>query len=473
MRSLKEHAPYSLYKKQTKLGPFWYARYWDETEKQYTIVRSTGIPMEGKRKRWREADDAAKAILEELKQAPNDEAALQKEPEAKPLSSEPVVLAVEPPQPDTSVSNPPSPLSGVATTPFIQYLLDFWTPMSEYAKYKANLKKRPLTAYYIQMNHDDVARHIAPYPPFQSITLGEVTRKTLKKWLIWMSGKKVIHRKKDGTAVEGDILSGRRINAVLQGMRVAVRWAVDNDDLPADPFRKLDEATEDTHEKGILTAIELLALIQKPVTDHFARLSVLLAARCGMRRGEIRGLQWGDIKMDDNLIILQHNFVNQDGLKAPKIKGGTRIKNTTPVPFTQDIKELLTAVRSISSNVGEKDFIIQSRKRKKKGVVVSGEYFRGALIRELKSIGIDESAMKERNITFHSMRHTFVTLGRISGLSDFEIQTIARQTPGVMKRYSHGKQAIDFASVKKRLEEGVNKLVLGLANLPKAAGGNE
>jgi hypothetical protein len=39
-------------------------------------------------------------------------------------------------------------------------------------------------------------------------------------------------------------------------MRVAARWAVDNEDLSTDPFRKLDEATMETKEKGILTPAE-------------------------------------------------------------------------------------------------------------------------------------------------------------------------------------------------------------------------
>jgi hypothetical protein len=58
------------------------------------------------------------------------------------------------------------------------------------------------------------------------------------------------------------------------------------------PFRKLDEAAEGSKEKGILTPAELRKLIALPVSDPFSRLAVLLAARCGMRRGEIRGLQY-------------------------------------------------------------------------------------------------------------------------------------------------------------------------------------
>jgi hypothetical protein len=39
----------------------------------------------------------------------------------------------------------------------------------------------------------------------------------------------------------------------MQSVRVAIRWAVDNDEILVDPFRKLGEISETTKEKGVLT----------------------------------------------------------------------------------------------------------------------------------------------------------------------------------------------------------------------------
>jgi hypothetical protein len=63
--SVKKHAPYSLYKKRTKTGLFWYVWFWDNETKKYNI-RSTSIQVEGKRERWR-LPMSAKAIMEELR----------------------------------------------------------------------------------------------------------------------------------------------------------------------------------------------------------------------------------------------------------------------------------------------------------------------------------------------------------------------------------------------------------------------
>ena len=429
MRLQKKHAPYSLYKKQTKPGLMWYARFWDTEAKKYSTVRSTGIMVEGKRERWREADDAAKVILEELRKSPK--------------SIEPL------PSSDEKIK---------AFSPFIQYLLDFWSPESEYIKYKRDVKKKPLCASYIQMNHDDVLRHVATYPDFQNISLEQLNRKLLKQWQIWMAGKKVTHIKKDGTSIEGKPLSGRRINSVLQGMRIAVRWAVDNETLLSDPFRKLDEVTEETKEKGILTLEELNKLIALPVNDPYSRLAVLLAARCGMRRGEIRGLKWGDIQ--DDIITIQHNYVNSDGLKSPKIKGGITVKNSSPVPLPSDVQAVLIMVKQFSNFTEDNNFVFQGARKKEEDIDkeknISAEYFRYAFAKELKSLGINEETQKTRNLTFHGLRHTFVSLGRLAGLNSFEIQTLARhKSERMMEQYSHGKQAIDFIDMKKRLEKGI------------------
>ena len=138
MRSSEKHSPYSLYKKLTKAGLFWYVRYWNNEAKTYNIIRSTGIPVEGKRERWREADDAAKAILDELYRG--------KEKTSEAVSKE--LSIVNDQEVVVATAKQPKPGS-VSDSSFVQYLLDFWTSDSEYANYKRDVKKRPLSAYYI------------------------------------------------------------------------------------------------------------------------------------------------------------------------------------------------------------------------------------------------------------------------------------------------------------------------------------
>ena len=59
-------------------------------------------------------------------------------------------------------------------------------------------------------------------------------------------------------------------------------------------------------ERGILTQKEVSLLLNSMVESPYYRLAVLLGVLCGMRRGEIRGLQWNDIQ--EGYIDLKHNF---------------------------------------------------------------------------------------------------------------------------------------------------------------------
>lgn len=439
-------SPFTIYKEKTKFGLCWYARFfWDEGLGRYLETRSTGILVEGKRERRREAEDKARKILAELKSPTLPESTLKKV-SPKKQSRQP---------------------SKVADISFIQYLRDFWTPESEYAKYKRDVKKKPLSAYYIQMNHADIERHIAPYPGFQKISLGDVSKKLIRQWLIWMGTRKTLFRKKDGTLIERGTISGRRTNAILQGMRVAVRWAVDNEDLPVDPFKRAGEAAEQVIEKGILTPEEVVKLISSPIKDHYSRLAVLLGVLCGMRRGEVRGLQWGDI--NDGLISLRHNYQDTDGLKGPKYES----LRTIPVPAS--VQSLVNTIKAILGNPAPDSFVFATFNDETSPM--SNNFLRYALIRELADIGIAGAwkgkekqpenyvnEQKRRNLTFHGLRHTFVTLGRLAGITDLEIQALAgHKDAAMMNYYSHAKQVLDFTVLKEKMEN---------CFLPKVSGGS-
>ena len=89
--------------------------------------------------------------------------------------------------------------------------------------------------------------------------------------------------------------------------------------------------------------------------------------------------------------------------------------------------------------------------------------------RELAAIGIPGSwkgkgappagyvnEQKRRNLSFHCTRHTFITLGRLAGISDLEIQALAgHKSASMMENYSHAAQVLDFATAREKLEKAV------------------
>jgi len=91
-------------------------------------------------------------------------------------------------------------------------------------------------------------------------------------------------------------------------------------------------------------------------------------------------------------------------------------------------------------------------------------FFRNALKRELEGIGVTAgkkatksapavpSEQKRRNLTFHSLRHSFITLGRLDGISDLEIQAVAgHSTRRMMEHYTHAEKVIDFTDYREKM----------------------
>jgi len=269
--------PFCVFKRKTEKGAVWYARFWDDKAGKYAVTRSTGIIAEGKKERRREAME----MLSEVRFG-------QKAPE-KPMA---------------------------------EYLTDFWRQDSPYAKECALIRKRPLSAYYVEQNAVNVLRYVKTFPGFEGLCLRELNSGLIRDWMVWMA-------EREGAA--GRMLSGRRINAVVQTVRVAVRYAVDREELERDPFRSVKQAEESIKEKGVLTPGEVAKLIVGSATDSRRRLAILLGTLCGMRMGEIRGLRWGDI--GDGLIHIRNNWINGEGSKAPKCKGGNsspKLQNRSP-----------------------------------------------------------------------------------------------------------------------------------------------
>jgi hypothetical protein len=131
----------------------WYARFWNTKEKKYHS-RALGIPVEGKRERRQEAEEAARIIAADI---------AQKETE---------IL---------------QPVNQAATIPLIEYALAFWQSDGEYAREKALVEKEPLSAQYLLSSRLMVKTKMKPFPGFADITLNGLTKLLIRRWKLWMA----------------------------------------------------------------------------------------------------------------------------------------------------------------------------------------------------------------------------------------------------------------------------------------------
>jgi integrase len=389
-----KHAHYSLYKKRVGTRDYWYVRYWDEREKRYAAHRSTGVEATGKKSRRAEAEKIAVEMLAAV-------------------------------------------CFNTSDMTMVQYITKFWQPDSPYFREYEKVYQHKLSAYYAKSHLDVIRLHVEPYPPFAHIGMEKLTVGLLRDWRLWLAERGV---------------SGTRINRAMQTIRIPLRYAIDRDEAKVDPFGKIKPAHETKREKGVLTKNEVIALINAPVTDKKHRLAVLLGALCGMRLGEVRGLHWSDFDPEAGTIHIRHNWQDMEGIKDPKCGSGR------DVPLLDIVYEAALACRDKSPETlvfGRKD-----------GKPFCNGYFRLALIAELAAIGInkritqedgreivDDSAQRKRNITFHSLRHTFVSLIRAAGIRDFQAQALAgHKNLAMTERYSHRGKVVEVGECGKIIE---------------------
>lgn len=104
----------------------------------------------------------------------------------------------------------------------------------------------------------------------------------------------------------------------------------DNVRLPKGKSTKPPMPTKDEI-AAILGAIE-----RRHPTEHFQgfharRVVVLLALFCGLRRGEIAGLQWHNVDFAKSVVRVRNSFSQYDGLKGPKTDAGERDVPMPPI----------------------------------------------------------------------------------------------------------------------------------------------
>jgi len=100
------------------------------------------------------------------------------------------------------------------------------------------------------------------YKKQHSVWYARFWNKKVEKYTEYRSTSVKVSGKKGRQAETGR--SARRINSALSTMRIAVRYAVANEELDRDPFKNIGEMAEQTKEMGILSQEEMGKLIHSP-----------------------------------------------------------------------------------------------------------------------------------------------------------------------------------------------------------------
>lgn len=382
---------WTLYVKTLKSNKrCWYVRFWCDSQKKYVKTKTTGVEVVGKKGRVIQAREVAQKLYQEY---------IQEKTNAHQQN-------------------------------FLEYLYEFWQPDSEYCKYKEHLRGVPLTSGYIQNCQTRIRKHVSGFTIFQNMKLSDLTRGMFQDWMKWALAKGV---------------GAYTINDTLDAMSVALEWKKQREELQRNPIKGIGRFKENSKEKGILTEDEIKNLINVNESVPRVKLACLLSLLGGLRLGETRGLRWGDLDFKNEIITIKHNFVDLEGPKSTK--------NCTIryIPLFPEFKTLLEDIKIIQcGEIKPTDFVLFNSSRKDKPIHKKSIY--EGFKRILNKIGIPEEDRVSRNITFHSLRHTFVSEAYKRGLSKFEVKALAGHlTDEMSQHYTHEAQAISIEQMKRKL----------------------
>lgn len=246
----------------------------------------------------------------------------------------------------------------------------------------------------------------------------------------------------------------RVINRLLQAIKVPYADYCRLHRLP-NPLTAVLKLRENPLERGSLTRDEVSGMIAFKDINPRVYAAFLCGSLLGMRMGEVRGLEWGDIDEKRNLVHIRHNWVeSSEGTKEPKW-GSSR---DVPLPSI-----VLNALRTLGEICPQKyagRFVFFNQTTREHPI--SSQFMQTGFREMLDRFGIDADMRATRNISFHSLRHTFISLSRAAGVSDFTIQQLAgHSTIQMTDRYSHS-NVVDFADACRKLETSLKAKVVSL-----------
>ncbi len=301
---------------------------------------------------------------------------------------------------------------------FSDWCKDFWSyDTSEYITLKNRLKLNSIGREYAYNMKKNYEKNVEPLLP-KGLKLVNVTVSILDSVVktLYMSGK-----------------TARTVGVIIYSFSLPLKEAVRLSIIDGNPAEKLLRATGGEKERGVLTREEVAALREKleekkDVLFPSFYFGMLLGIITGMRISEIRALHSDDIVPSSidgfYKILIRHSVAYLSGLKSTKGK----YERAVLIPSSLAL-ELL-------ANATEGGIVLPSPQSGKEYMSVPA--LRSAFYSLLEDISIDCEERKRRNITFHSLRHTFSTLGRDWDISQEDrMLVLGHKAASVNDRYTH------------------------------------
>ena len=199
---------------------------------------------------------------------------------------------------------------------------------------------------------------------------------------------------------------------------------------------RIDKLDTTGKEKGILTPNQIAEVVknlyelEKAGYHIGANEGIALASLTGMRMGEVRALkvdQFEIVDEDTSIINITRTWNEQDHEKIPKGKRNRKVTAPTVV-----VKACIALAEKNPYKTGRVFWVLKSPDS-----VRSKTFFEDNFYKAMAKAGIPEELRRDKNITFHSLRHGFVSYLRYQVSDSTMMLAVGHQNKDTTDRYTH------------------------------------
>ena len=294
-----------------------------------------------------------------------------------------------------------------------KYTVGQW--MDEWFEAYAKVKVRPSSH---QTYKGYIENHIKPN--IGDIPIEKLTSLQLQKFYRQLLTEGRVPRIESEKQPKG--LSAKTVRNINQVISSAMDMAVRHKLILSNPTEGCELPKVEHREMKTLPAEQLGAFLREAKESGVYELYYMDLAT-GLRRGELLGLKWEDIDLQNGIIHVRRQVARVDGeVKEMPLKTKNSYRN---ISISQDAVAMLTEMEAHRSS----DYVFPSST----GGPISPDSVNNMLHRVLKRAGLP-------SIRFHDLRHTFATLALQNGV---DIKTVS----GMLGHFSAGFTLDTYAHV--------------------------
>ncbi|HEY3961524.1 MAG TPA: site-specific integrase [Gaiellaceae bacterium] len=195
-----------------------------------------------------------------------------------------------------------------------------------------------------------------------------------------------------------------------------------NDDRPQRHERRQDHVWSDEEIDALINSSQYLA--RQPASRYDYTPLLRTALYTGMRLGELIGLRWRDVDLQEGAIYVREQYTRLGEYASPKTKAAVR-----RIPLSDEMKTQLAALKLGSHHSRDTDPVFAARNGKPLG-------HRNATRRGFEAAA--EHAEIE-GVSFHSMRHAFASRMIHRGISSTVLAALMGHESSAIteRRYVH------------------------------------